>query len=113
MSIFIRILSSLSIAKRTVPENLEDVDEETQALLAADFEIGEVIRQRLVPRAVLYFTGEALIDEEYDDEEDEEDVEDEEESNEEDEDKDFAPKQEGKRANKGGKAQNPQECKQQ
>jgi nucleosome assembly protein 1-like 1 len=31
-----------------------------EALLAADFEIGHFIRERIVPRAVLYFTGEAL-----------------------------------------------------
>ena len=35
-------------------------DEETEALLATDFEIGHFIRERVVPRAVLYFTGEAL-----------------------------------------------------
>jgi hypothetical protein len=35
-------------------------DEDTEALLAADFEIGHFIRERVVPRAVLYFTGEAL-----------------------------------------------------
>ena len=38
-------------------------DEDTEALLAADFEIGHFIRERVVPRAVLYFTGEALEDE--------------------------------------------------
>lgn len=35
-------------------------DDDTEALLAADFEIGHYIRERIVPRAVLYFTGEAL-----------------------------------------------------
>ena len=29
-------------------------------LLAADFEIGHFIRERIIPRAALYFTGEAL-----------------------------------------------------
>lgn len=38
----------------------EEMDEETEALLAADFEIGHFIRERVVPRAVLYFTGEAI-----------------------------------------------------
>lgn len=100
-----------------VPDNEEDIDEETSALLSADFEIGEVIRQRLVGRAVLYFTGEALIDEEYDDEEDEEDDEDEE--DEEGSDDDYPdpalkPAKHGK-AGRPGKAnrENPQECKQQ
>lgn len=35
------------------------MDEETEALLQADYEIGHFIRERIVPRAVLYFTGEA------------------------------------------------------
>ena len=37
----------------------EEMDEETEALLQADYEIGHFIRERIVPRAVLYFTGEA------------------------------------------------------
>ena len=49
------------------------MDEETEALLAADFEIGHFFRDRIIPRAVLYFTGEALEDEDddYEEEEDE------------------------------------------
>ncbi len=35
-------------------------DEDMEQLLATDFEIGHFIRERVVPRAVLYFTGEAL-----------------------------------------------------
>ena len=34
-----------------------DVDPETQDLLTADFEIGHYIRDRIIPRAVLFFTG--------------------------------------------------------
>merc|ERR1719468_927794 len=62
-----------------------EVDEETQALLTADFEIGHYINERIVPRAVLYFTGEALEeDSDYDqDDDDEEDS---------DADPDFDPK---------------------
>ena len=49
------------------------MDEETETLLAADFEIGHFFRDRIIPRAVLYFTGEALEDEDddYEEEEDE------------------------------------------
>merc|ERR1712200_267087 len=54
-----------------------EVDEDTQALLTADFEIGHYIRERIVPRAVLFFTGEALDEEDSDeDSEDEDDDED-------------------------------------
>ena len=38
-----------------------DVDAETQELLTADFELGHYIRERIVPRAVLYFTGSNLL----------------------------------------------------
>ncbi len=41
----------------TIPENEEDLDSETQELLTSDFEIGHYIRERVVPRAVLFFTG--------------------------------------------------------
>jgi len=34
-----------------------DVDEQTQILLTTDFEIGHYIREKIIPRAVLYFTG--------------------------------------------------------
>ena len=54
-------------------DGAEEMDEETEALLAADFEIGHFFRDRIIPRAVLYFTGEALEDEDddYEEEEDE------------------------------------------
>merc|ERR1719273_1792984 len=88
-----------------VPDDPQaEVDEDTQALLTADFEIGHYIRERIVPRAILFFTGEALEDEsDYEEEEsgDEDDDDDENSDN----DPDFDPK-----TAKG--AQNP-ECKQQ
>ena len=41
-----------------MPEDSEaELDDETQALLSSDFEIGHYIRERIVPRAVLYYTG--------------------------------------------------------
>jgi len=84
-----------------VPEDPEaEVDEETQAILTADFEIGHYIRERIVPRAVLYFTGEAL-EEDSDFEEEESDM-DEDDEDGSDQDPDFDPKT----------AKNP-ECKQQ
>uniref|UniRef100_A0A3B4DX53 Nucleosome assembly protein 1-like 4a n=1 Tax=Pygocentrus nattereri TaxID=42514 RepID=A0A3B4DX53_PYGNA len=40
------------------------LDEDSEFTLATDFEIGHFFRERIVPRAVLYFTGEALEDDE-------------------------------------------------
>lgn len=39
-------------------------DEDSEYTLATDFEIGHFFRERIIPRAVLYFTGEALEDDE-------------------------------------------------
>ena len=65
-------------------------DDEIETLLAADFEIGHYIRERIVPRAVLYFTGDALEDDdEFDDEEEEGD--DDDDDYDEEEDPDFDP----------------------
>merc|ERR1711915_209791 len=85
----------------TVPDDpTAEVDEETQAILTADFEIGHYIRERIVPRAVLYFTGEALEeDSEFEEVESDDDGDDDDGS---DNDPDFDPKT----------AKN-QECKQQ
>jgi len=96
-----------------VPEDPDaEVDEDTRALLTADFEIGHYIRESIIPRAVLYFTGEALLDDEY--EEEEEGEEEGEEGEEEEDDPDFDPEKRPKaiRGQKGGQA-NPAECKQQ
>jgi len=63
-------------------EEEEEPDEDTEALLTADFEIGHFFRENIIPRAILYFTGEALDDDDdYDPEEgeDEHDDDDEEE----------------------------------
>lgn len=84
----------------TPPED-EEMDEDTEALLAADFEIGHFIRERIVPRAVLYFTGEALENDD-DDEYGEEEEGAEEGEYDEDADPDYHPGKE-----------KPAECKQQ
>ncbi|CAL7945313.1 unnamed protein product [Xylocopa violacea] len=69
-----------------VPDDTEgELDDETQALLTSDFEIGHYIRERIVPRAVLYYTGEGLEDEDEDYEEEEGDEDDPEEEDEDDE----------------------------
>jgi len=87
----------------SVPDDpTAEVDEDTQALLTVDFEIGHYIRERIVPRAVLFFTGEAL-DDESDFEEEEEDDDDDDDGSGSDNDPDFDPK----------KAQANPECKQQ
>lgn len=87
----------------TVPGDSEsEVDDEVEALLGADFEIGHFIRERIVPRAVLFFTGEAIDNDDFDEEDNEDEDDDE---YDEENDPDFNPAEAG-----GDK---PQECKQQ
>ena len=53
-----------------VPDDEDaEIEDSVQALLTADFEIGHYIRERVIPRAVLFFTGEGFDDVDYDDDE--------------------------------------------
>ncbi|KAK9131216.1 hypothetical protein Sjap_011703 [Stephania japonica] len=117
-----------------VPEDDEDIDEEIaedlQNEMEQDYDIGSTIRDKIIPHAVSWFTGEAVeggdfedIDDNDDDEEDDDDDEDEEdEDNDEEEDKDeeksrkknsFGPKGTKAPAAQGEMTERPPECKQQ
>ena len=103
-------------------DELEDLDEEQEEqiheFIQADFEVGAAFRERLVPHAVLWFTGEAMDEQmEYGEEEEEEEDEDEDEEIEE-----VAPRSRGGKGKGGGKQrgqpvggakEGDQECKQQ
>ena len=58
-----------------MPEDEEELDDVMQAVITEDFDIGFAIKEKLVSRAVLFYTGEAL-DGDSDDEDDEEEEED-------------------------------------
>nr|CAD7460023.1 unnamed protein product [Timema tahoe] len=91
-----------------MPEDPEaEMDEDTQSLLTTDFEIGHYIRERIVPRAILYFTGEALEDEDFEEEEEGEEGEEEEDD---EDDTDYSP---NKALPKLPNNTNPNDCKQQ
>ena len=63
----------------------EEVDEETDSLLESDFEIGQYLRERVIPRAVLYYTGE-IVDADDDDDDDYDEGEDEDDDDDDDDD---------------------------
>jgi len=92
-----------------VPDDDDDLDEETEALLAVDFEIGHFFRERLIPKAVLFFTGEAIEEDSDDEDEDEETTSEEDDDDDDDEDEENDPDYKPP-ANQGDK---PEECKQQ
>ncbi|KAK5166256.1 histone chaperone [Saxophila tyrrhenica] len=85
----------------------EEIDEEIEAKLELDYQLGEDIKEKLIPRAIDWFTGEALQfeqglddfdEDEFEDEDDEDDEDDERDEDDEDEDDDeedgSKPKQE-------------------
>ncbi|KAH1145145.1 hypothetical protein GYH30_041122 [Glycine max] len=117
-----------------VPEDDDDIDddavEELENLMEHDYDIGSTIRDKIIPHAVSWFTGEAAqsdfedIDE--DDYEDEEGDDDDDEDEDEDEDGEDEEEKKGKSKSKsklqsGGRAipgkdqpmERPPECKQQ
>ncbi|XP_016503801.1 nucleosome assembly protein 1;3-like [Nicotiana tabacum] len=75
-----------------VPDDEEDIDEdaaeELQNLMEQDYDIGSTIRDKIIPHAVSWFTGEAAQDEDYIDLEDDEDEDDEDEDEEDEEEED-------------------------
>ncbi|XP_039125138.1 LOW QUALITY PROTEIN: nucleosome assembly protein 1;2-like [Dioscorea cayenensis subsp. rotundata] len=115
-----------------VPEDDEDIDDETaeqlQSQMEQDYDIGSTIRDKIIPHAVSWFTGEAVqgedfedlgdVDEEDGDEEDENEDEDEEEDDEDEDDdeeevKTRKKKSGGTHAAEGQPVDRPAECKQQ
>ncbi|URD90719.1 NAP domain containing protein [Musa troglodytarum] len=75
-----------------VPDDDADIDEDTaeqlQGQMEADYDIGSTIRDKIIPHAVSWFTGEAVEDDDELEIEDEEDGEDEDEDDEDDEEED-------------------------
>ncbi|KAM5547353.1 nucleosome assembly protein 1,2 [Rosa sericea] len=113
-----------------VPEEDEDLDEdaaeELQNQMEQDYDVGSTIRDKIIPHAVSWFTGEAIQDDDIDmddDDDDDEDLDDEEDEEDEDEDDDEDEGQAKKKVSgqKGARAQlgdgqqgeRPPECKQQ
>jgi len=115
-----------------VPDDDEDIDEETadelQGQMEHDYDIGTTIRDKIIPHAVSWFTGEAVQaddfehigDDDDDDEEDEDDDEDEEEEDEDEEEESKPARKSGSGRKQKvtqkvpqGNADQPAECKQQ
>ncbi|KAF8304907.1 NAP-domain-containing protein [Clavulina sp. PMI_390] len=101
-------------------DEAEDIDddalEDLEESLEMDYQLGQDLKDRVIPRAVDYFTGKALQWEEEDEEDDYADFDDDEdEEDEDDDDEDDVPAARRRPAGKGGKSGDvdPQECKQQ
>jgi len=87
----------------------EECDEETQHQLATDYEIGNTIKEKIVPHGVLWFTGEARdYESDFYGEEEGEGEEGDEEGGDDDDDEDEAADPDYK----PNPAEKPAECKQ-
>ncbi|KAL8118758.1 nucleosome assembly protein 1;2-like isoform X2 [Apium graveolens] len=113
-----------------VPEDDDDLDEdaveELQNRMEQDYDIGSTMRDKIIPHAVSWFTGEAAQGDEFEDMEDddeddddecdedeEEDEEDEDDEEEEDDVKNRKKKTGSSQAGEGQQGERPPECKQQ
>lgn len=66
----------------------EEGEDDEELYLIADFEIGQYLKEKIIPKAILYYTGEG-VDDEFDDyDEDDEDEEDDDEENDDENDDD-------------------------
>nr|XP_043623265.1 nucleosome assembly protein 1;4-like isoform X5 [Erigeron canadensis] len=101
-----------------VPEDEDDIDEEMaeelQNQMEQDYDIGSTIRDKIIPHAVSWFTGEAVQEDEFegiedDDDDNDEDDDDEELDDDEDEedDEDDEDEEESRSKTKAKKGSNP------
>ncbi|KAK5135969.1 hypothetical protein LTR08_004427 [Meristemomyces frigidus] len=93
-------------------EEDEEVDEEIEAKLELDYQMGEDIKEKLIPRAIDWFTGEALQFEQGLDDFDEDEFEDEDDEDEDDEDRDDDEEEEDDEDDGSKPKQETAECKQ-
>ncbi|OMJ24609.1 putative nucleosome assembly protein [Smittium culicis] len=96
-----------------IPSDEDDSEEaeEARERLEADYELGEEIKEKIVPRAIDWFTGKALEYEDYNDEEFDDDLYDEEDEDDEDDDDDEEDDDEN--LSRSQKETEPPQCKQQ
>jgi len=76
--------------------------------LATDFEIGHFLRARIIPKAVLYYTGDIVDDE--DDDDDDEEFENEEDDYEDDDEGGHNKNEGGRKPVGESKKQSPNDC---
>jgi len=101
-------------APPAAPEDEDEVEEDIEERLELDYQLGEDIKEKLIPRAIDWFTGEALAFEEFDDD-DAEDAEFDDEDDEDEDDEEEAESDEDDEE-EGGKPRSQQassECKNQ
>ena len=90
-----------------------DANNDDKELLQADFDMGETLYSSIIPRAVVYFTGEGIDDFDDDFDEDEDFGEEDEDDEDDDEDDEVKPTRRSGRRRGNASGQEPPECKNQ
>jgi len=119
----------VNIGEHQLEESDEEDEDMMELLMEHDYDIGVSIRDSLIPFAVRWYTGEARVDDEYDEEEEEEEEDDDDYDDDDDDEEDEPapkkkpqPKKKGcgggsaggeKRTVQAGNQPKPEECKQQ
>lgn len=94
--------------------NLDEKEAENlQELMEEDYEMGDVIREKLIPHAVHWYTGEAISDEYSDEDDEDEDDDDNEDDDDEDDDDDDEDDDDADVEPITDSGEKPPECKQQ
>ena len=100
-------------APPAAPADDDDVEDDIEERLELDYQLGEDIKEKLIPHAIDWFTGDALqYDEGFEDAEDE-DFDDEEEDDDEDEEEAESDEEDEEEGGKPRSQQNSSECKNQ
>jgi nucleosome assembly protein 1-like 1 len=99
-------------APPAAPGEDDEAEDDIEERLELDYQLGEDIKEKLIPRAIDWFTGDALQFEEFDDAEDDE-FDDEEEDDDEDEEDAESDEEDEEEGGKPRSQQNSSECKNQ
>lgn len=101
-------------APPAAPDDEEDDDasSDIEERLELDYQLGEDIKEKLIPRAIDWFTGEALQFEEFDDADDAE-FDDDDDEDDEDEEEAESDEEDDEEGGKPRSQQNSSECKNQ
>ena len=101
-------------APPAAPGEDEELDEDIEERLELDYQLGEDIKEKLIPHAIDWFTGDALkYDEALDDVEEDDFEDDEEEDEEDDEEEAESDEEDDEEGGKPRSQQNSSECKNQ
>lgn len=95
------------------PEDEDEVSSDIEERLELDYQLGEDIKEKLIPRAIDWFTGEALAFEEFEDADEDAEFDDEDDEDDEEDDEDDEDDEEEEEGGKPRSQQNSSECKNQ